>query len=220
MARYPVLCDVLSADERSRAERFAFSRDRDHFVVARGTLRHLLGAYVAVEPAKLHFQYGPEGKPTLVQPASSDPIHFNLSHAGDVALYAVARQPVGVDVECVRTNLSYEEIAERFFSPAERAALRGAAADRRRDVFFSCWTLKEAYIKGLGGGLSIPLDAFDVPLGEGSEPRPVRSRCAPVGAPRWSVRTLDLGTGYAGAVAASGNQWRATLHRWPPDADD
>ncbi|HEX2242050.1 MAG TPA: 4'-phosphopantetheinyl transferase superfamily protein, partial [Gammaproteobacteria bacterium] len=74
---------------------------------------------------------------------------------------------IGIDIECIRSELAYEQIAERFFSPREVAALRTVPTSRQLKAFFDCWTRKEAYIKARGEGLSLPLDRFDVSLAPG-----------------------------------------------------
>jgi 4'-phosphopantetheinyl transferase len=162
-ARSRVLWDFLSADERSRAARFRFDVDREHFVVARGTLRMLLGRYLACDPASLRFWYGANGKPALADERDSLPLHFNLSHAGGVGVvgFAVGRR-LGIDIEQVRSIPEADAIARRVFSPRERASLAALPREERLIAFFQCWTLKEALAKATGNGLSMPLEQLDV----------------------------------------------------------
>ena len=111
---------TLAADERARAERFHFPRDREHFIVARGTLRAILGFYLNRAPQCLSFRYSSHGKPALTLESGEDPIRFNISHSHGVALYAITcDREVGIDLEWVRSNLEVEQIAERFFSRQE-----------------------------------------------------------------------------------------------------
>ena len=118
------LQDALAIDERSRAERFYFRHDRERFIVARGILRTILGRYLDRAPESLSFGYGPYGKPALVSDAGPEEIRFNISHSHGMVLYVVTRGPeIGVDLELVRDGLDIEEIAEKFFSHAEIAAL-------------------------------------------------------------------------------------------------
>ena len=179
-----VAARLLSPDEVERVARFRFAQLRDHATVARGLLRTLLAKYVECHPAELRFEYGPQGKPTL----PDHPIRFNLAHSGGLAVCAVTRSlSIGADVELIRPDVDHANIARHSFSDNERKVL--AALSHRAAVrgFYNCWTLKEAYIKGRGGGLSIPLDSFDVPLeGAHATPRPVASREAA------SMRTAGL----------------------------
>ena len=158
------LHSVLAGDEREKAGRFHFRKDRDRYVAARGILRHLLARHLAVSPESIRFSYGPYGKPALAEPRGSGPLNFNVSHSSGLALFALGRNPVGVDVEAVRELSDMLPIAERFFSQDEVHELRATPAAQRASAFFRCWTAKEAYIKARGEGLSMPLDRFAVSL--------------------------------------------------------
>jgi 4'-phosphopantetheinyl transferase len=149
---------LLSPDEQARAGQYRFEVDRNRFASCRATLRRLLGEYLNEPPERLTFKYGPQGKPA---PADfHDRIRFNVSHSGDAGLLAFARErEVGVDIECLRTQIDFEDIAERFMSPGEAAYVRGAA-DRAR-ALYACWTRKEAWMKAIGCGLEEPLARFD-----------------------------------------------------------
>ena len=155
---------VLADDEREKAGRFHFRRDRDRYVAARGILRRVLARHLAAAPEHIRFAYGPYGKPYLEAPRSSEDLDFNVSHSGGLAVFAVGRNPMGVDVEAVRELSDMLPIAERFFSQDEVRDLRAIPAAERAAAFFRCWTAKEAYIKARGEGLSMPLDRFAVSL--------------------------------------------------------
>jgi len=152
----------LSPGELQRLERFRFADHRRRFQIGHGALRAILGGYLCVDPADLEFVQGPRGKPYL---AGAGP-YFNLSHSGKLALIGVSRIEVGLDCEKVRHLESLAEIARKHFSPAEFAALERLDGEARQLAFYRCWTRKEAYIKALGEGLSMPLDTFEVSLGE------------------------------------------------------
>jgi 4'-phosphopantetheinyl transferase len=208
---------TLAADERARAERFHFPRDREHFIVARGTLRAILGFYLNRAPQCLSFRYSSHGKPALTLESGEDPIRFNISHSHGVALYAITcDREVGIDLEWVRSNLEVEQIAERFFSCQEIATLRALPAALRRYAFFLCWTRKEAYIKARGEGLSLPLDQFDVSLAPGEPAALLRTRPDSNEALRWSLKELiPVPPGYAAALAVEGGGWSLALWKWP-----
>ena len=207
---------TLAADEQTKADRFYFQNDRDHFIAAHGVLRAILGRYLDRAPECLSFCYGSHGKPALVGESGADAIHFNMSHSHGVALYAVARsRAVGIDLEFVRRELEIEQIAERFFSHRETATLRALPADLRRCAFFLCWTRKEAYIKAKGEGLSMPLDRFDVSLVPGEPAALLSTRPDPDETCRWSLRELTLTTGHVAALAVEGRGWSLSCWRWP-----
>lgn len=128
------------------------------------------------------------------------PLRFNLSHSGMLGTCALSVDcEIGVDVEQIRAMPDLFDIARQFFSPAECVDLKTAPPEQREAAFFSCWTRKEAYIKAIGGGISIPLDSFRVSLLPGE---PVQLLSAPPqhGGP-WTIQSFDPAPDYRGAVA-------------------
>jgi 4'-phosphopantetheinyl transferase len=155
---------LLNKDERTRAQRFHFERDRRRYIFTRAHLRQVLGHYLNAPPGDIQFDYTSYGKPFLAEKHNTS-LQFNVSHAGQYALIALTRStPVGIDIEQADRRLDYIDMAQRFFSANEYSTLLGLPADQQRTAFFHCWTRKEAYIKALGQGLSIPLDSFEVSL--------------------------------------------------------
>lgn len=157
---------ILSAAERERAARFAFQRDRRDFIATHALLRRVLSASCGGAPERWQFEAGQYGKPALVPAqAAAARVSFNAAHTRGLAVCAVAAGAVdlGVDVESVR-QLEVLDLAERFFAPAEAAALTSTAAADRPLRFVEIWTIKEAFVKALGTGLHAPLDRFVVSL--------------------------------------------------------
>lgn len=204
---------TLAEDERQRAARFYFERDRRRYIAQRGLLRWLVGSYLGMDANRVQFVYSEYGKPSL--PGSGqNPLSFNLSHSGGIGLLAfVWGRGIGVDVERVRLDIEHEQIAEHFFSPSERAALRQTPVGLRPLAFFNCWTRKEAYLKAYGQGLSLPLDQFDVSLTPGEPARLLATRHAPAEAERWKLLHLEPGPGYVGALAVEGENWETCCWR-------
>lgn len=191
---------LLCTEEIQRADRFRFDQDRNQFTIARGLLRTMLSKYLSCAPATIRFQFSSKGKPSLAEPDSAG-LQFNVAHSGDLILLAfVQGRRLGVDVEQVRSDFATDEIAERFFSPAERKALRTLQPAQRYEAFFRCWTRKEAYIKATGDGLSLPLDHFDVTLLPGEPARLLSTRPESVEAERWTMHHLNVAPGYAAAL--------------------
>jgi len=207
--------EVLATDERARAARFVRDRDRHRFVVARGVLRVILARYLRRDPCGLRFEYGSFGKPMLSGESRASDIRFNVSHADDMALYAVTSgREVGIDIERIRPDLIPEDIAERFFSRQEVATLRGLPTPSRLEAFFACWTRKEAFIKARGRGLSLSLDGFDVSLVPGRPVELLSVRDDPEEANRWSLRQLFPGDDYVAALAVEGLGWQLKCWQW------
>lgn len=212
------LRDPLSTDERARADRFHFEKDRRHFIVARGGLRKLLGSYLGIAPNVIRFDYADHGKPRLAVALRQQlpQLKFNLAHSGGLAVYAFTTLgEIGVDLERIKPELIGDDIARRFFSAAEVASLDRLDAQARALAFFTCWTRKEAFIKAKGMGLTLALDQFDVSLSPGEPAALLGTRWNENEAARWSLRALEIGTGYVGAVALEAHDWR--LNCWEFD---
>src|SRR5258706_10840959 len=156
---------TLDNDEKARAARFHFARDRDHFTACRGILREMLGEYLGKSPASIEFSYRAYGKPAHRPGDSRPPIRFNVSHSSGRAVLAFARNcEIGIDLEPISPEFAGEEIAKRYFSAREVAELIALPAEMRPEGFSLCWTRKEAYVKARGLGLQIPLDSFSESL--------------------------------------------------------
>lgn len=156
----PSSANILHEDELRRASRFHFERHRRRFTIARTGLREILGAYLAIPPALLEFEYNKQGKPEVI---NDQALHFNLSHSGDKALLAIGQNfPLGIDLEQYSAR-PWLGIAENLFSPAEVKALKNASLSTRPALFFRIWSQKEAFIKACGLGLAYPTRRFSVP---------------------------------------------------------
>jgi len=193
------LSPLLSSDERDRAAKFAIEQAHIQYVAARVTLRRALAGYLGIDPAAVRFAKAERGKPYLPDHA----IRFNVSHSGQLALLAFSRDlELGVDVEQVWADDDPFALADRFFSPAEIAALSALPADQRRGGFFDLWTRKEAYIKARGDGLHLSLSSFDVTCGPGVPARLLASRNHPDDVAHFAMFNLAVPDGYRAAVVA------------------
>ena len=157
---------LLSDEERARQQRFRFARDQDSYLLAHALVRRTLSELLGVPPAALAFEAGEHGRPELIAPRRAPRLRFNLSHTeGLVACAFAVEHDVGVDVEHVDRRVEIEQLARSVFSEAERAALFALpTAQAQRVRFFELWTLKEAYIKAVGIGLGLPLQAISLQL--------------------------------------------------------
>jgi len=202
---------TLSPDELARADRFHFEHDRRRFIVGRGVLRRLLGTYVHQPPDQIVFNYSANGKPT-----STVPLHFNVAHSHELALFAFSAQaPVGIDVEYVRRVVSdMDLLAERFFAPQENEVYRALPEVEKRAAFFRCWTRKEAYIKALGTGLSHPLDRFVVSLAPDQPAALLSCIDDPRAMQRWLLVHLELHRDYVGAIALESRSAQLVCWTW------
>lgn len=156
---------LLDDAERARAERFRFERDRHAYIAAHALARTMLSAQSTVPPSDWRFSTNAYGKPEILREAGVLPLQFNLSHTrGLVAVALTLEHDVGIDVESVDAKRFSLDLAERSFAPKEVDLLHAIPASDLPEALFAIWTLKEACIKAMGRGLSVPLDAFALTL--------------------------------------------------------
>jgi 4'-phosphopantetheinyl transferase len=207
---------MLTGVERERAARFKVLSARREFVLSRSVLRKLLSRILGAQADYLEFSYNEYGKPRLARDTCS--IRFNVSHCGDIAVFAItAGCELGIDIEAVRQVDDLKGVAEHFFCPAERAELNRVPDVPRSSAFLSCWVRKEAYMKALGGGLSIRPDTFHVTM----LPSPAALVSVDGDENKATIWTIqDFFTpGYIGAVAFPQTGRLVYVHRQTPAAD-
>jgi 4'-phosphopantetheinyl transferase len=200
-----VATHVLSPDELDRARRFRFERDRVCFIQSRSALRCLLGHYLATSAMRIRFEYLHNGKPALQTKLNSLGLRFNVAHSASWALIAICTdREVGIDIEEIRRDLDTGSLAERFFSPRERANLRELSDDLQLVAFFACWTRKEALLKATGTGLSSPLEGFSVSTNPALDPILEETGGSSGFQGQWSLADLNVEQGYRATLAVEG----------------
>lgn len=188
--------EVLDPAEHRRAAAFAREKDRRRYVAAHVALRVLLGSWLDLAPGRVRITRapcpscgGPHGRPL----SGDGPVHFSLSHSDRLALIALGPVPVGADVEALPPESAVRELAGQLH-PREAAELAALAPEERPAAFGRVWVRKEAYLKGLGIGLSRGL-ALDY-VGTGDTPAS--------GLPGWSLTNVAVPPGFSAAVAVYG----------------
>lgn len=147
------LADVLSAEEQARHRRLRFPADRHLYLVSHLLVRRTLSRYADVAPAEWRFCHGDHGRPEIANTEAPE-LRFNLTHTRGLAACVVTRRaPCGIDVERLDARSHSEAVAERMFSTAEAETLHGLHGRARLEHFYTCWTLREAYVKARGLGL-------------------------------------------------------------------
>lgn len=194
------LMTLLSNDERERHGRFRFERDRDLYVLAHGMLRRVLATHAGVTPAELVFRIEEHGRPELAAPEAALSLRFNLTHTDGLVACAVAEgRAVGVDAEWVTRQANIRSLSARVFSDVERRAIAERSGQSAADRFFEHWTLKEAYVKAVGKGLSLPLQKITTtPVGEGAAELQLVDVDDDAG--RWLLRLQRVGSAHQLAV--------------------
>lgn len=197
--------DLLSPEETRLASSHRFVKDLREFVVTRAVLRQILAQYTGRSAADLRFDSSPGGKPVL---RGMDGPHFSVSHCSDLALLAVARFPIGIDVEHVRPGSFWESVIADCLCHRERAYLDALPARSRSAALYRFWTQKEAILKAVGTGLLYSPQEVSV-LPEGKKP----SMVSLLGR-RWVVRQIRAPRGYAAAVALEPSDCKVRWRQW------
>jgi len=205
---FGVLEGTLDSDERARAEKFRFDRHRRRYVFSRGVLRHILASSLRCDPRQISFDTNSYGKPFLRGQRDAVNLTFNVSHSEEMVAIAIANdRSVGIDVEFIRPVDRRDEIAHRYFVDEERSLMDSAPHHLKDQVFYVCWTRKEAYIKAVGKGLSIPLTTFGTAMPLGASGRVVRDE--------WWLTDLIMPSTYVGALVVQGTMPpQITYHEW------
>jgi len=196
---------LLSKDEISRAGRFYFERDRNHFIAGRGLLRSFLGSYLNLEPDRIEFVYGRHGKPALKSVGQNKTLEFNLSHSKDLALYAFSwNRKVGIDIEYMIPMADMDDFAEKYFASSESEYINSLSGKQKNEAFFKTWTCKEAFLKANGSGLTVPINQVEISFeADGVALTSIGSDKEQ--SPRWRLELLNPIPGYKAAVAIDGH---------------
>ena len=173
----------LHADERARAARFRFARDKRRFVVRRGLLRERVAQVVSEPPERLVFSLGRWGKPIL----RDHRCPFSLSHSHERMALAISELEVGCDIERIDEGLDWAPVAAQLLEPSALKQLALVPPADARTAFFRCWTRMEARVKAAGQGLGQSIGTLAWPRREPDA--------------AWHVSDVDGPPDYALAVA-------------------
>lgn len=201
---------ILSQEEINRANQFYFEKHRHRFIVARSSLRIILGQYINIKSDRIQFDYTPKGKPYLV---GREEIEFNVSHSENMSLYGVTgNRPIGVDIEYLRPIEDAAKLAKRFFCPSEYEVISPLAPGEREKAFFRAWTAKEAFLKATGEGIGGGLDQVEIDLTsqESIKLLKIQNNCH--AANEWSLLPLILADDYIGAVVVKGKLFTQKIY--------
>lgn len=198
-----IVAPWLSVSERARRDGIVHPRALAEFLAGRHMLRSLMAPLVGARPESVAIVESERGALALDPRAHGVTWRFNITHTDGLVALAIARAPIGVDVEWLARPGRTVELAERYFAPTEVAALFALPEARRRDRFFDLWTLKEAYIKARGLGLAIPLDSFAFTLERDAIAIAITAEANDVPGAHWRFHLTDVGTSHRLAVACA-----------------
>lgn len=205
------LIDLLDSKEKEHANRFIAKNAANNFIVARGILRKLLAGYLEILPQNLIFERNQYGKLYL----DASPLQFNLSHSKDLALFIFAlNYPVGIDVEFIRDDYDFADIAKRFFSKKEVAELFSLPEDEQLLAFFNCWSRKEAFIKAMGVGMFYTLDKFSVGVTSAKSGKiGFEHSSDELDTNNWVLEAIDPANGYTGAFVVGSSSYSVGFYQ-------
>lgn len=194
--------NILSADEKEKALLFKSSQLQSRYVTARGGLRRLLGLYINIHPAEITFAYNSQGKPNI---DNHKGIFFNLTHSKDLALIAISKvAEVGIDLEFIDAGIDLISLSKLVMTSEEEAMFFNEKKRKLSDLFYTIWTRKEAFLKGLGLGLQVDLKKCFVGLD--SSPQLKIYHFPEINSDEWSLRDIHLrDSSYKAAVALRKN---------------
>jgi 4'-phosphopantetheinyl transferase len=196
---------LLSEDERVRASRFHFEKDQKQFVQSRALLRLVLAKHLGCDVKTIEFKYGEKGKPSL-KTNSSDGLHFNVSHSGEIVCIAVCYDhQVGIDVELINAEIDTESIASTYFTEDEVRLLESASMENRVKLFFRLWVRKEAFIKAVGMGFSFPIDQLTVGDSDGVKITLNGTSSEIIDPEEWISKDFEVDDGYVATVFVNGD---------------
>ena len=206
VARRDAYLALCNTEERARYARITHDETRDHHLLTRALVRTTLSRYAPIAPEAWRFTENAHGCPFIASEQNRDGLHFNVSHTHGLIVCAVTRgRALGVDIEYEPRDSQTTKIADRFFAPAEVAALHRLPESEQRERFFCYWTLKEAYIKARGMGLAIPLKRFWFDVETAGVIRFDNDPVLNDDPGRWCFVRLRAGDDHPLALAVSGN---------------
>lgn len=200
--RLPIYWEILNDEEKLKALRYKFDKDRNCYVIARSILKKLLSIYLNIRARHIEIKLGDYGKPYIHH---SSKINFNISHSNKAILIGfVLNDNFGIDVEYTQRKLNVKRLAKQFFSEEELNALLALDITDRLQGFYNCWTRKEAFIKALGSGLSFPLHQFVVSLNSTDNAMLEKTKWDEKEKYKWVLKTVKHKDNYIGAFAVRG----------------
>lgn len=206
---------LLSDEERREEGRFRADEPKAQFLVSRALVRLALSHYTAAPRDCWQFRRSNHGKP-FVTAAAAEHLQFNVSHTRGLVVCGLTRErELGVDVERLSRRTNVLGLAGRFFAPVESAAVHAALPNAQRELFLRFWTLKEAFVKAHGRGLTLPLSSFAFTLADDAAPRIAFEPSLGEDADQWRFAEFPLGSQFQiGVALRRPARWPLALRRF------
>lgn len=199
---------ILSEREKMRAGSFRFKKNKKRFIIGRGILRIILGFYLNIKPELLEFHYGPYGKPQLNEKNYNEAIQFNLTHSHELALCAFTRgRRLGIDLEYITNIPDLKVITTHIFSRRENMIFKKIPKNKKLNAFLKCWTIKEAYSKAMGTGLTELYKQFDFSFSLGISTSKHKMKKYVKKTSNWSLMSFAPLPDYTASLVVEGKDW-------------
>lgn len=190
--------EKLSPAELERSGKFVQKTDRLHYLIGHACLRRILGAYLDLPAESLVFEKGEHGKPFLSSGTPGLPIHFNLSHSRKQIALIFGNSPVGIDIQALKSSENIPALVKRYFHPDEFSLFSGLEKEKQEELFYRYWSIREAFLKGLGTGLTLsPSSFFVCPESESS----FRITKGTKNYSDWTIHSVPAPNGYVCSLA-------------------
>lgn len=204
---------MLPEFERQKAERFRFEIHQTRYIKSHYLLRTLLGMYHGIDFYDQEFHINRHGKPSLKNAHAEDSIYFNMSNSENTCICAFRQQgDIGIDIERIYDLPDMDRIVERFFSSDEKEILRSLSGQNRKQTFFRYWTRKEALLKAMGVGLSMPPDKVDVMAGQEDTLETFIRTTGPDTESEWTLHDINTFDNFTSALALEGKHVNCSVH--------
>lgn len=195
----PIIEDLstfLGINEKKRALNYYKEKDKNRFIICRSLLKLALSYYTESTIKDISIKLLPNKKPYLFKHPNT---YFNVSHSGDYAVLALSTMPLGIDLEYVNTNYSFQDILPFIFSDNEIRLINNA--DNKVNTFYSLWTRKESVVKALGIGID---NGFkNIPCLDGIHPLNAKVNLPSI--THWHAMDFQIGSNYQGSLVYSAN---------------
>lgn len=201
---YHKLVSYLDIEEHDTYLRYRVDADRLRFLLARVVLKSIIHELFELPIEQIHFKKNPYGKLYFNLLYQYSSIEFNISHSYEYCIIAMGlNSPIGVDIEYKKRNIDYLGLAQRFFSSLEYKQLLKLSVNLREDGFFKTWTCKEAFLKGIGFGITFGLDQFSVNVNPLELARILQVKSDRYQISDWALKSLLINDNYWLALCCS-----------------
>ena len=198
---------LLSELEKNNADNFKFNKDQVRYIVAHAMLRLILIKYLGYTHCDFELNYSKFGKPCINSLFNKNGVEFNLSYSHDMVIIAITRgKTVGIDIEKINYDIDENEIINAYFSEKEICRLNAVDNLQRKDLFFRYWTIKEAFIKAKGEGLSYGLNNFTVQVSEMGGYELLEDHFSSSDLDSWNIKKIDTEVEYVASLVVEGSE--------------